>query len=139
MFFRRETSYSDICFLFSLFLTYHGDVILGEKRLLSSACIEESGLQPHMKSLPLISLAAVSTMALSPLMMSLWTIQGSGNANFPFFQALILWVFFALAITEFSNQVMSEIDSDDERDFTSFENVSNVKEESTQKWRKKDA
>ena len=137
MFFRRETSYSDICFLFSLFLTYHGDVILGNNRLLSSACIE-SGLRPHMKSLPLISLAAVSTMALSPLMMSLWTIQGSGNANFPFFQALILWVIFALAITEFSNQVMSEIDSE-ERDFTSFENVSDVKDKSVQNCRKKQA
>lgn len=137
MFFRRETSYSDICFLFSLFLTYHGDVILGENRLSSSACIE-SGLQPHMKSVPLISLAAVSTMALSPLMMSLWTIQGSGNANFPFFQALILWVFFALAITEFSNQVMSEIDSD-ERAFTSSESVSDVKYKNTQDCRKKEA
>lgn len=137
MFFRRVTSYSDICFLFSLFLTYHGDVILGNNRLLSSACIE-SGLQTHMKSLPLISLAAVSTMALSPLMMSLWTIQGSGNANFPFFQALILWVFFALAITEFSNQVMSEIDSE-EKDFTSFENVSDVKDKSVQNCIKKEA
>lgn len=65
-----------------------------------------------MKSLPLISLAAVSTMTLSPLMMALWTVQGSGNANFPFFQALALWTFFALAIIEFSNQVMSEIDSE---------------------------
>jgi GPI transamidase subunit PIG-U len=111
MFFRRETSYSDICFLISLFLTYHSSSILRSNYQLSNASIASS-LPSNMKSLPLISLAAVSTMTLSPLMMALWTVQGSGNANFPFFQALALWTFFALAIIEFSNQVMSEIDND---------------------------
>ena len=137
MFFRRETSYSDICFLISLFFAYHGDSICGGNCQLSGACIASSS-QSNMKSLPLISLAAVSTMALSPLMMSLWTIQGSGNANFPFFQALILWVFFALAIIEFSNQVMSEIDTDD-RGFDSYENALDVKEDDTQDLIRKDS
>ena len=87
-----------------------------------------SSLESNMKSLPLIGLAAVGTMVLSPLMMSLWTVQGSGNANFPFFQALVLWVFFALAIIEFSNQVMSEIDSD-ENELASNEHIPEVKQD----------
>lgn len=38
---------------------------------------------------------------LSPLMIRLWYVTGSGNANFLFFQGLIMWVFLGLGIIEY--------------------------------------
>lgn len=63
-----------------------------------------------MRFVPIISLGIVTPMIISPLMMRLWTANGSGNANFLFFQGFMLWIFFALAVVEFTNETVREID-----------------------------
>ena len=114
MFFRRETSFSDIIFLAALFLVQHANTIFSNKNK------KEKDLEPleklenpksKMRFVPFISLGIISSMVISPLMMYLWMAIGSGNANFLFFQGFALWIFFALAIIEFTNETVREIDS----------------------------
>ena len=80
----------------------HSQIISDRKK--SPANIERT------RFLPLIFLCLSVSMTLSPLMMSLWNTANSGNANFPFFQGLVLWVFYALGIIEFANQAVREVD-----------------------------
>jgi hypothetical protein len=123
MFYRRETGYSDLFFLTVMFLTYHPENILAISR--SSTCIKhrpdscnsgciqtEEVSHNSMRYLPMLSLCAVGSMVLSPLMASLWAETGSGNANFSFFQSLFLSLIFAVAIAEFAHQVTTEMDGD---------------------------
>jgi GPI transamidase subunit PIG-U len=48
-----------------------------------------------MRFLPLITLGVAVPMAVSGTMLHLWTTVGTGNANFLFFQGLVMWVFLA--------------------------------------------
>jgi GPI transamidase subunit PIG-U len=123
IFYRRETAYSDLFFLAALFLTHHPHNILAIKR--SSICIKhhpdscdcdciqtEEVSHNSMRYLPMLSLCAMGSMVLSPLMASLWAETGSGNANFSFFQSLFLSLISAVAIAEFAHQVTTEMDGD---------------------------
>lgn len=109
IFYRRGTSFSDIVFLAALIITYHSESIFGAS-IAFTACKERNLRPQRMRFLPILFLSTSVPMVLSPLMMSLWTQTASGNANFPFFQGLILWVSFAVAIIEFANQTVQEID-----------------------------
>ena len=62
-----------------------------------------------MRFLPLIALGIAVPMAVSEPMLELWTGNGTGNANFLFFQGLIMWVFLATGIIEFTNATTREI------------------------------
>ena len=54
-----------------------------------------------MRNLPLIVMGIAVPALVSPVMFSLWTIRGTGNANYFFFQGLCLWLFSAFFIVEF--------------------------------------
>lgn len=54
-----------------------------------------------MRSLPWIVCGITASLILSPLMFHLWLSLGTGNANFVFFQGLIMWLFAGLGIIEF--------------------------------------
>ena len=121
MFYRRETAYADLFFLAALFLTYHPQNILTVKRTNACSrhnpdscnCIQtETVSHNSMRYLPMLSLCAMVSMVLSPLMASLWTETGSGNANFSFFQGLFLSLILAVAIAEFAHQITTEMDGD---------------------------
>ena len=43
----------------------------------------------------------LAPLALFPVMSYLWLTMGNGNANFVFFQGLVMWVFYLLRIIEF--------------------------------------
>lgn len=62
-----------------------------------------------MRLLPLITLGIAVPMVVSECMLGLWTRTGTGNANYLFFQGLVMWVFLALAIIEFTNATIREI------------------------------
>jgi hypothetical protein len=110
LFFRRETSLSDIIFLIAMFLTQHSDTIFIDENRKENPIKNPKNSESKMRFLPFISLGIITPMIISPLMMSLWTTTGSGNANFLFFQGFMLWIFFALAIIEFTNETVREID-----------------------------
>ena len=84
MFFRRLACFSDVAFVSTL-LAMHTSVL------------------QHMRYLPWIALGVLVPVVLSPLMLSLWTVVGSGNANFLFFQGLCMWGFVALGLVEFTS------------------------------------
>lgn len=114
IFYRRETSFADIVFLAGLVITYHSESVFGtsrKDRMTFSGCIKSISEPNGMRFLPIILLSTCVPLILSPLMMSLWMQTVSGNANFPFFQGLIFWVFFAFTIIEFANQTVREIES----------------------------
>ena len=54
-----------------------------------------------MRYLPWITLGFILPMAVSPTMWELWILRGTGNANYLFFQGMCMWLFSALALTEF--------------------------------------
>jgi len=62
-----------------------------------------------MRFLPLITLGVAVPMAVSGTMLHLWTTVGTGNANFLFFQGLVMWVFLATGTIEFTNATIREI------------------------------
>jgi len=55
----------------------------------------------RMRNLSLVLLGLLAAATLSPLMLQLWLSRGTGNANFPFFQGLALWIFASLGLVEF--------------------------------------
>lgn len=114
MLFRRETAYADMCFLAALFLTHHPENVLAVTRREISRSSDCGETMSHrtMRYLPMLSLCAMGSMVLSPLMVSLWTEAGTGNANFLFFQGLILFLLCTVAIAELALQIISEVDGD---------------------------
>lgn len=113
IFYRRETSFSDIVFLAGLIITYNSESVFGTSRKGSIDFLAKNETKQNgMRFLPIILLSTFVPLILGPIMMSLWIQTVSGNANFPFFQGLIFWVFFALTIIEFANQTVREIESD---------------------------
>ena len=114
MFFRRETGISDIIFLATLLLTHHSDIIPGlsvndDQSINRNVTLSKSS-DTGMRFIPLIVLCVSVPIVLSPLMLSLWLGNASGNANFLFFQGFVLWVFYALAIIEFTNHTIRSIE-----------------------------
>ena len=81
-FYDHNATYIDLSVILAYLLSY--DQIISKMRL---------------KSLILSGL--VIPAMLSPWMAQLWLIHGSGNANFLFFQGLLMWLFAALGIIEF--------------------------------------
>ena len=63
-----------------------------------------------MRFLPLITLGITIPMLVSPTMLTLWTVTGNGNANYLFFQGLVMWAFLATAMVEFTNATIRELD-----------------------------
>ena len=63
-----------------------------------------------MRFLPLITLGITVPMVVSETMLKLWTAIGNGNANYLFFQGLVMWVFLATALIEFTNATIRELD-----------------------------
>jgi hypothetical protein len=51
--------------------------------------------------LPWIVLAFTVPMVMTPVMKYLWLQMGVGNANFLFFQGLVMWVAYALFMLEY--------------------------------------
>jgi hypothetical protein len=41
------------------------------------------------------------------VMLELWLVKGSGNANFVFFQGLVMWIFLALGLIEFITALLT--------------------------------
>ena len=56
-----------------------------------------------MKHWPLILLGVTVSMAVSPLLLHLWIGLGAGNANYLFFNGLLLWVCLAGGVLEFTS------------------------------------
>jgi len=59
-----------------------------------------------MRNVPYIVAGIAVPLAVSPLMYSLWVNNGTGNANYFFFQGICLWLFCALGIVEFTGSLM---------------------------------
>ncbi len=59
-----------------------------------------------MRRIPFTLLCIVLSACLSLLTVQLWLQQGTGNANFLFFQGLVLWVACAVGIVEFIRAVV---------------------------------
>jgi hypothetical protein len=92
-------------------LTQHTDTIFINENKKENPIKGLKNTKSKMRFIPFISLGIITPMIISPLMLSLWTTTGSGNANFLFFQGLMLWIFFALAIVEFTNETVREVDA----------------------------
>lgn len=89
-FFRSCTSMSDICFIFCLFLC-------NPQRVTSIR-------------IPFVICSGILVpMVLSPLMLSLWLHNGTANANFFFFQILIMWIFISVLIIEYTRATLDSI------------------------------
>ncbi len=63
-----------------------------------------------MRRIPLICFCIVLTVCLSLLTAQLWLQQGTGNANFLFFQGLVLWIACAVGIVEFVRSVVVSLE-----------------------------
>ena len=72
----------DVAFGVSLLLTYHRQALCGMR---FKAWILTGILVPSV---------------LSPILADAWAEKGTGNANFLFFQSLVLWFFSALGVVE---------------------------------------
>jgi hypothetical protein len=91
-YFRQDTDVADIFFLIALAVSRHPATVA------------------RMRYIPTILLGIVAPCVLGGAMKSLWLRTGTGNANYLFFQGLALWVFFALAVLEFTAATIREIE-----------------------------
>lgn len=85
--FRREISIVDVIFAIIL-LVQHKNVL------------------SNMRHRSIIIVGILTPIVLSPLMLNLWAVYGTGNANYFFFQGVCLWLFCAFGITEFTNALL---------------------------------
>mmetsp|Transcript_8410 Transcript_8410/g.11759 ORF Transcript_8410/g.11759 Transcript_8410/m.11759 type:complete len:93 (-) Transcript_8410:27-305(-) len=63
-----------------------------------------------MQRLPLIFAGILLPAVLSPMMVDLWIIKGTGNANFLYFQGLCMYVFITIGLIEFLKVLNVKLD-----------------------------
>jgi hypothetical protein len=86
-----------ICEFFSL-----SPDVLRVYLLLGSLLLDHKDVCKRIRFLPILLLFLVLTTLMSPFMNDLWIRLGTGNANFLFFQGLVMWTILALFICEYT-------------------------------------
>jgi hypothetical protein len=94
-FYRMETSVVDLAYVMCLF------------------CFHPEALY-EMKHKPMIIAGTVVPLSVSPLMLHLWVVAGTANANFLFFPGLCCWMYYAVAVVEFTKATLAlKVDTGD--------------------------
>lgn len=86
--YRRESTAADVMLLLCLYMRGHGDVCR------------------KMKYKTVILLSIVCPLLVSPTLLWLWVSAGTGNANFLFFQGLVMSIGCCLGISGFLNSLL---------------------------------
>jgi len=81
--FMRDQRILDVLLAMAVLLCFHSKVI------------------HRMRYVPLIAAGILVPILITPSMVQLWLLYGTGNANYCFFQGLCQWLFCAFGINEF--------------------------------------
>ena len=87
----------------SMVLIYSQQLTSHDSILLLTLLLTCHDISFKMKHWPLILLGVTVSMTVSPLLLHLWIGLGAGNANYLFFNGLLLWVCLAGGVLEFTS------------------------------------
>lgn len=93
--------------MLSIILYYDPHVTYADLALCVTLLGSHSEIVHAMRHKEWIFVGIAVPIILNHIIIDVWLVKGSGNANFMFFQGLVMWIFLALGMIEYVNALLS--------------------------------